>query len=459
MVKCGRNHQRDEDQEDNFLSSYQLDQCDWEKRLRRAKTVNILALSVRKEYREKLRSSGVLRKTLSRSKDIEFFRTIPVEILLEILEYLHPIDLLQLMKAHPAFRELLKDCSCTSVWRSTFGNYSDIPKIPSNLTGYKWADLLFNPSICEKCGASPAPPSITFHRRWCGGCIRKEFIPTYECYNQYGRSVKNLARDAKIIMISPSVEGANNSSDSFNKAELCGIRSALQRLKIAIAASVPDAKEALESYKLERRELSRTNTAQLLSMGNILSEYAPLQSTFDSSLLDAKARFKRLGFEPADVDKAVFDEQILTNLVNTTGISKLRKRTSASAFVQGVHKDYCISFLPATWAYLPTFSAVMQFDSVLRLFSAPRDDPLVDEDVLKLLPQEVDDWTTQTMNQLISFLPSPSSCAQEFCGSTISPDLSALNLGSSHGLSVSVEHEDWKMINMIVGTESPSGVR
>ncbi|KDR85945.1 hypothetical protein GALMADRAFT_395624 [Galerina marginata CBS 339.88] len=184
--------------------------------------------------------------------------------------------------------------------------------------------------------------------------------------------------------------------------------------------------------------------------------YYKASSTVPSLLPNIKARFKRLGFKAADVDNAFFNKKILTNLVSTTGISRLGKRSWArlqpllvpditaatqirvrrlhyqrTDFVRNGYKDYFISSPPATWAYLPPYpAAVMQFDSVLRLMNAPpdHDDSLVEKDVLKLLPQEVDNWTTSTMEQLASFLPSSSSCAVE---GTTSPDLSALNLATS----------------------------
>ncbi|KDR85928.1 hypothetical protein GALMADRAFT_393643 [Galerina marginata CBS 339.88] len=450
--------------EDDFLASYQLDHdCDWKRRLQRADTVNVLALCVRKEYREKLRSSGLLRKPLSRSKHIAFLRTIPVEIFLEILEYLHPIDLLHLIKTDAMFRELLNDSSANSVWRSAFGNYPDTPKIPSNLTGYKWADLLFNPSTCERCGASPAPLNVVFYQRLCGACLRKEFIATDKCYQLYGYSVRNLARDAQIIKIDPSVETTiSRYLTRTNRAELNEITSTLQRLENAISACVPEAKEALERYKLERRELittSRTDYINCLAWATFYQDmlFRKARSTVPSLLANVKARFKRLGFEAADVDNAVFDTKILTNLVNTTGVLGLRKRgwaklqslfipaiTAATQkrlelerkklleqrtdFVKGVYKKYCISYPPATWAYLPPVSAVIQFSSVLRLVNAPPDEQLVEEDVLELLPREVGDWTESIMKQLVSFLPRSSLCAVE---STTSRDFNALGLATS----------------------------
>ncbi|KDR85936.1 hypothetical protein GALMADRAFT_235114 [Galerina marginata CBS 339.88] len=465
-----RNHKPDElyqHPEDDFLASYQLDHdCDWKRRLQRAKTVNVLALCVRKEYREKLRPSGVLRKPLSRSKDIAFLRTIPVEILFQIMEYLHPIDLLHLMKTDTMFRDFLDDSSSTSVWRSSFGNYPDIPKIPSNLTGYKWADLLFNPSICEKCGASPAPLIVAIYQRLCDVCLHKEFIPRFDCFKQYGSTIQHLAKHTQVIWINPSVQqDLSRLSVWVDRAELDDITSTLQGLENAIGAGFPDAKEALARYRQERHELiaiSAANYSNCLAWATFHQKmlFRKARSTVPSLLANIKARFKRLGFEAADVDNAAFDTQILTNLVNTTGRLGLRKRgwaklqslfvpviTAATQhrlemarrklleqrtdFVEGVYKECCKSHPPATWAYLPPFSAVMQFDSVSRLTNAPPDDPLVEKDVLNLLPQEVDDWTTPTMKKLVSFLPSSSSCAQKVVESTTSPDLSALNLATS----------------------------
>ncbi|KDR85939.1 hypothetical protein GALMADRAFT_132557 [Galerina marginata CBS 339.88] len=467
------NHQQDDfyqDSEDDFLSSYQLEHdCQWEKRVRRAKTVNFLAICVLREYREKLRSDGVLRRTRWRSKDIEFFRTIPMEIMLEIMEYLHPIDLLHLTKTDTTFRELLKDRSSTSVWRSAFGNYPDIPEIPSNLTGYKWAVLLFSPSICERCSASPAHVILTFYRRQCDDCLRKEFISTnHRGRKQYTYLAPRIARHALVITVDPSLEGMLNSPPvRFNRAELHDIKSTLQRLQNAIDAGLPDAKEALESYKLERNELITTSEAEYRNCSawatfyqNMLSRKTDLM--VPSLLANIKSRFKRLGFEAADVDDAAFNRQIFTNLVNTTGGLGLRKR--GKYFL--CSSTFCtlkplLCYPPVTWAYLPPFSAVMQFDSVSRLTKAPPDDLLVEKDVLKLLPQEVDDWTTPTMKKLVSFLPSSSSCAHEVVETTASPDLSALNLATSvfqcHGLESMRNNKQVK--NCFMGPYASDSVR
>ncbi|KAJ6540507.1 hypothetical protein B0H19DRAFT_863112, partial [Mycena capillaripes] len=56
---------------------------------------------------------------------------------------LHPIMLLQLLRASKTFRELLCSPITNLTWRDSFLVDSQLPRCPPQISGRRWAKLLF----------------------------------------------------------------------------------------------------------------------------------------------------------------------------------------------------------------------------------------------------------------------------------------------------------------------------
>ncbi|KAF6763835.1 hypothetical protein DFP72DRAFT_873535, partial [Ephemerocybe angulata] len=102
----------------------------------------------------------------------------PLDIILEILQYLYPVDLLNMSRSNRAMRALLLDRSLTfRVWESAFSSFSPPPPpCPDDLNFPQYANLLFG-DTCFECDAKKRlTTSMKCYVRYCESCIETEFI-------------------------------------------------------------------------------------------------------------------------------------------------------------------------------------------------------------------------------------------------------------------------------------------
>ncbi|KAJ7130845.1 hypothetical protein C8R43DRAFT_1025174 [Mycena crocata] len=132
------------------------------------------------------KASARLRKPL-RLNGHETFLDLPLDILLEILKVLHPLDLLYLSRTNKALREFLLDRGNAFIWRATFDLLEGSPpKCPSFSCEPKWTRLLFE-EVCHVC-LSDLEPDFQFDPIWwesgaryCSDCAsdQSEYHHTY----------------------------------------------------------------------------------------------------------------------------------------------------------------------------------------------------------------------------------------------------------------------------------------
>ncbi|KAF9260265.1 hypothetical protein L218DRAFT_872714 [Marasmius fiardii PR-910] len=101
----------------------------------------------------------------------------PLELVFEILSYLHPIDLLNLARTNKSLRKFLMSRSLSeNIWRAALKRrfFPTLPPIPSGFSEPAFVALLFNP-ICHACG-QPSPSVIWSCKLSCHSsqsCIEK----------------------------------------------------------------------------------------------------------------------------------------------------------------------------------------------------------------------------------------------------------------------------------------------
>ncbi|KAF7365920.1 F-box domain-containing protein [Mycena venus] len=115
-----------------------------------------------------------------------------LDIVLEILGYLHPLELLQVSRTNKAFHELLRSPVTDSTWRNSFmvEDHPDsppdqLPQCPSQLSGRRWAKLLFGAQICEECGQRESSTDFDYAlwRRVCDTCVEVNLLETMPGYD------------------------------------------------------------------------------------------------------------------------------------------------------------------------------------------------------------------------------------------------------------------------------------
>lgn len=75
---------------------------------------------------------------------------LPTELLLEIFEFLYPIDLYSVIRSTKRLRSTLLDRGASSVWKEAFNRCSDVlPACPPDISEPRWASILFGPATCD----------------------------------------------------------------------------------------------------------------------------------------------------------------------------------------------------------------------------------------------------------------------------------------------------------------------
>ncbi|VDB85127.1 unnamed protein product, partial [Peniophora sp. CBMAI 1063] len=99
------------------------------------------------------RNSGGLNLFLAR-KGSE--HGVPVEVMLEILRHLRPVDLLHISRANKAFNGILLSRELSGlVWAEAFKRFADEeggPPCPTDMIAPAWAGFAFGGAWCTKCG-------------------------------------------------------------------------------------------------------------------------------------------------------------------------------------------------------------------------------------------------------------------------------------------------------------------
>ncbi|KAM5534514.1 hypothetical protein V8D89_011846 [Ganoderma adspersum] len=120
--------------------------------------------------------------TKHRRASMEKFIDGPVDIVVEVLELLHPRDLCTLVRTSSVFKNFLLSKGRLHLWKSVIANATDLPPQPPWLSEPAFVHLLYS-NYCHNCGA-PARQAITeWFKRACSQCT-----PEVMNYNFYSSS-------------------------------------------------------------------------------------------------------------------------------------------------------------------------------------------------------------------------------------------------------------------------------
>ncbi|VDB95316.1 unnamed protein product [Peniophora sp. CBMAI 1063] len=111
--------------------------------------------------------------------------TMPLDILLEIVAYLPPGDLLQLARTTKAFRALLLSRSRAALWRRAYHLVAPCPPAPKWMSEPAWAHLVFGGNFCHMCGARPVRVHPALLKRVCRACLNAHLLTRSEAKEAY----------------------------------------------------------------------------------------------------------------------------------------------------------------------------------------------------------------------------------------------------------------------------------
>ncbi|TFK66975.1 hypothetical protein BDN72DRAFT_125578 [Pluteus cervinus] len=124
-------------------------------------TFNVMKAAIMRTERTKSKPQVLFR-------DLTLVLKMPVDIFLEIVEYLHPLDLYHLSKVCGAMDKFIKshDALWVTVWR-----LHDVPPCAPGFSFPQWAEFLFGPAICDICQLYVALPDFVHLKRYCTSCM------------------------------------------------------------------------------------------------------------------------------------------------------------------------------------------------------------------------------------------------------------------------------------------------
>ncbi|PPR04793.1 hypothetical protein CVT24_007109 [Panaeolus cyanescens] len=121
---------------------------------------------------------------------------LPLEIIMEIFSYLHPMDLYHLMQTCRGVRHILLDPQARFVWSRTFDSwYPSILPVPVGISAPKWAALLFAPIVCEQCRSRCGVVDDVFSATICGVCLDTQTMS----FNDFYEMMQKLSPPPEVI--------------------------------------------------------------------------------------------------------------------------------------------------------------------------------------------------------------------------------------------------------------------
>ncbi|KAJ6564219.1 hypothetical protein B0H19DRAFT_76532 [Mycena capillaripes] len=115
-------------------------------------------------------------KSKSIAPDLSRLPNMHLDIILEIFRHLHPLMLVQVSRASQSFHHLLRSPITDSTWRNSFLVDAQLPSCPPQVSGRRWAKLLFGHHICDECGLPGTNPDYIICRRVCTSCMDPKYV-------------------------------------------------------------------------------------------------------------------------------------------------------------------------------------------------------------------------------------------------------------------------------------------
>ncbi|KAJ7501059.1 hypothetical protein B0H11DRAFT_1993484 [Mycena galericulata] len=406
-------------------------------------TINNVAAEVWKALR--------MTKTKKKSgpQDLSIFPGMHLDIMLEVLCHLHPLDLEHVSRTNKAFRGLLHSPVADSTWRMSFALNEELPTAPLQIPARCWARLLFGPQICDECGAPNTLPDYIIWRRLCTACMGQKLsatVPGYDESDEVNTLVPRTMRDDG----TRSYDGVTQPQGRFWSSEGIATAEIYERYKS------DDDPKVLRRFIQSRHLL----VEDIQTIGNRSSQWAEnLWAEAESRSYERRCRLaeravKRLiseGWEMVDINHVY--------IIGCEHLERIRRLTSKSwnkirpyivamvaeargerhaEFVQGRKAVLTIAAMSTLRAPVPGLKhacyppphAIYSFPPLEQLLNDPSFEPLDPEDPrlhAALIEAEafVDSWCAENRALLTSLLP------HSGLNSSYSPDPEALARATS----------------------------
>ncbi|KAJ7166121.1 hypothetical protein C8R46DRAFT_294544 [Mycena filopes] len=370
--------------------------------------------------------------------DLSLFPEMHIDILLEVLGHLHPLDLMHVARTNKAFRHLLLSPLTTPLWRAAFVGRPPMPECPSEICGRRWSKLLFGARVCDECGKADVAPDYRIWRRLCSSCMGwflYNGVPTYS----YSHEVNTLL--ARTYRTDGSSSAAESDVGRLWPADGTAVATVYERLKAADAEAGDDGLKALPAFIEERKKIvqaveeraAETDAWSDQVCNSVIKVYNAQKGRVYKS---ARKRLREEGHDPRDIAAMAEPSLELEGFPRLTSKRWNKARPYVVALVHVARDErlqaardaliiarrasamsaisYALRTAPqATWAYNPPSYTLETLPPLPALIHDPSDEPLADDDPRLLdamlgLPAFVEAWRAEKRALLASLLPAPS---------------------------------------------------
>ncbi|CAE6458867.1 unnamed protein product [Rhizoctonia solani] len=203
------------------------------------------------------------------------FIRLPVEVLIEIISHLLPVDVISLSRCNKFFRNWLMSQTSRYIWASTMENIEDLPACPPDMSEPYYSALLFMPS-CTICGESKdCELYLKLRLRLCGTC-RSNYLmtirrfPRGEDYSCFPEELDDLVHN--VTEYTGSACAIESVSSTMVKKEADDIRLRFEELHQS------GDQVALNTWKKERAAVVKERQHQAYAIEHSLKRWKYSQS-------------------------------------------------------------------------------------------------------------------------------------------------------------------------------------
>ncbi|KAJ7107774.1 hypothetical protein C8R44DRAFT_885176 [Mycena epipterygia] len=377
---------------------------------------------------------------------LDMFPEMHIDIVLEVLGHLHPLDLIHLSRSNQEFCALLRAPVTTTIWRESF--VAPLPICPNSIPGRRWAHLIFGAPLCEGCGAPGTSSDCYIHRRLCSECISPSTtLPGYPLshviYTLIGRTgwkiylpdalpvteeyERLLADDGPTAAVTLAnfmekrkqvLQQNKNAFMEYNEWLIEKKVLPMVRKRLLEEGCDPrDIKTYIEEHRFDdcftvlegipRLSSKREHT---LSPVRIARSHRPFASLTQSHIGCNKVR-------PGIVARVNF-----WRIYRLKRERSERKHVVRTGIILAIEKNCA----PSTWAYTPALDNIIGWPQFAELVDSTMNVSLADDDscllaALERLPADLDAWTLTQQTHLALQIP----------GARRLPDLRTLDLATT----------------------------
>ncbi|KAJ7107773.1 hypothetical protein C8R44DRAFT_885175 [Mycena epipterygia] len=388
-----------------------------------------------------LRIENWRQRSRSHPPKLDMFPEMHIDIVLEVLGHLHPLDLIHVSRSNHEFRALLRAPVTATIWRESF--VAPLPVCPSDIPGRRWAHLIFDPLRCEKCGAPETSPDYIIRRRLCSGCIRNRLRSSISGYHRVP-GIPSCSHDVYKLLAKTLRERRSRQIYEPDSLPVVG------QYENLLADDGPGAALALANFVKKRKqivqEIEKASRDCEQWVARILQQAKDHNAENLKKVLAVTKRLLEDGQDLQDITRRPFKSLTLNGIprlsskrwnkarpeifasVNSSKISRLWNERSGRRGVvrSGIIAIMKAKFPPSTWAYSPTVDNIVEWvqfaeliDSTINATLAVDDSRLVA--ALERLPADLEVWRITQQMHLASKIP----------GAGQPPDLRTLELATS----------------------------